>query len=242
MINGLRLAFSLLSRLPVTFPQQATNRDWGLAVLFFPLVGLVIGSALAILHQTLPTGNAVTAALLVVVWVWLTGGLHLDGLADTADGWIGGMGNRERTLAIMKDAACGPAGVTAITLTLLIKFSCLQDVSLPSWSLLLPPLAGRLAMVVMILTTPYAREQGMGSQFWQHLPRREAVVFSVVLTIFLSLFLPWPTFLLLPLALWWWRRALLDRLGGSTGDTTGAVCEGVEGLVLVVCLLAWGGN
>jgi adenosylcobinamide-GDP ribazoletransferase len=68
------------------------------------------------------------AALLLTVWVLLSGGLHLDGLADSADAWLGGFGDRERTLTIMKDPRSGPIAVVVLVLVLLLKFCALAGV------------------------------------------------------------------------------------------------------------------
>ena len=128
MIRAFILALQLLTRLPVpslsTPPQP---QELGQAVLFFPVVGLLIGGVLAGLEGALGWMDpGILAALLLTVWVLITGGLHLDGLADTADAWIGGQGDRDRTLAIMKDPRSGPMAITVIALILLNKFAGLQ--------------------------------------------------------------------------------------------------------------------
>ncbi|WP_173644308.1 adenosylcobinamide-GDP ribazoletransferase, partial [Xanthomonas citri] len=88
------------------------------------------------------------AALLLSAWVWLTGALHLDGLADTTDAWVGGMGERRRTLAIMKDPASGPMAVTAVVLVLLLKCAALASLLAQApTTLWLAPLLARSALV-----------------------------------------------------------------------------------------------
>src|SRR5690606_41444159 len=114
----LLIALQFLTRLPVRLPGLPTAQENGRSLLWYPLVGLLIGSLLVLawlLLQGVSTG--LQAALLLAIWVWLSGGLHVDGLADTADAWVGGYGDRERTLASIKDPACGPVGV--ITLAVL---------------------------------------------------------------------------------------------------------------------------
>ncbi len=127
MIRALTLALQLLTRLPVpslrTPPQP---QELGQAVLFFPVVGLLIGGALVGIHFALRGSDpGVAAALILTIWVLVTGGLHLDGLADTADAWIGGQGDRDRTLAIMKDPRSGPIAIAVIALVLISKFAVL---------------------------------------------------------------------------------------------------------------------
>lgn len=104
----LSTALALMTRLPSGLNRAPDDRDQGLAVACYPLVGLIVGLLLWLggaaggwLHwQSTPL-----AILLVAAWVLITGALHLDGLADSADAWLGGYGDRERTLRIMKDPA-----------------------------------------------------------------------------------------------------------------------------------------
>lgn len=232
-MRGLIVAFGFLTRLPV--PRVAIDAEAQAASLkWYPLVGLALGvllvGASALLHA-MPVLPA--AAMLLVAWVALTGALHLDGLADSADAWIGGMGDRERTLSIMKDPRSGPAGVVALVLVLLLKFSALATLANP-WLLLLPPLLGRGAVVAWFLTTRYVRSQGLGE------PLRGAPAtgcrIAVLLSVIACLCFGKAGLLALVAAVitgWLWRRACVARLGGFTGDTAGALVELVEATTLV---------
>jgi adenosylcobinamide-GDP ribazoletransferase len=98
------VALQFLTRLPVHMPEPPDEREIGQSLLYYPLVGLLLGLMLAALAWAMRDGSSMLhAALLLAMWVLMTGGLHLDGLADSADAWVGGQGSRERTLAIMKD-------------------------------------------------------------------------------------------------------------------------------------------
>ncbi len=110
------------------------------------------------------------AALLLSLWVLLSGGLHLDGLADSADA-LGGFGDRERTLTIMKDPRSGPIAVVTLVLVLLLKFAAILALieSNHSIGLLLAPLIGRSAMLALFLGTPYVRAGGLGQALADHL-------------------------------------------------------------------------
>ncbi|MET0351588.1 MAG: adenosylcobinamide-GDP ribazoletransferase [Rhizobacter sp.] len=227
-MRGLVTAFAFLTRVPmprvtIGAREQAASLKW------YPFVGLVLGvmlGALALLMQAwtpLPG-----AALLLVVWVALTGALHLDGLADSADAWIGGMGDRERTLAIMKDPRSGPAGVVALVLVLLLKFSALASLADPLL-LVLPPLLGRAASVGLFLTTPYVREGGLGSAL-RGAPANGCRI-ALVATLVVALCFGTRGMAAVAIALVigaCWRRACLHRLGGFTGDTAGALVEMIE--------------
>jgi adenosylcobinamide-GDP ribazoletransferase len=118
------IALQFLTVLPIELKQIPTAKQNGQSVLFYPLVGLLIGLilfGLSILLVKVPI--ILVATIILVIWIWLTGGLHLDGLADTADAWVGGFGDRERTLKIMKDPSCGPIGVLSLVIVCLMKFS-----------------------------------------------------------------------------------------------------------------------
>ncbi len=78
---------------------------------------------IALLLQALPL--VLLSSVILVLWIWLTGGLHLDGLADTADAWVGGFGDKARTLEIMKDPSCGPIGVLSLVIVCILKWSAL---------------------------------------------------------------------------------------------------------------------
>lgn len=171
------IALQFLSSLPVSLPGMPEPRELGRSLLFYPLVGLLFGLLLWLASLLLQgTPAPLHAALLLTVWVLLSGALHLDGLADSADAWLGGFGDRERTLQIMKDPRSGPIAVVTLVLVLLLKFCALwvlveQGIGA---QLLLAPLIGRAAMLGLFLCTPYVRPGGLGQALAEHLPRRAA--------------------------------------------------------------------
>ena len=183
------------------------------------------------------------AALLLLVWVLFTGALHLDGLADSADAWLGGRGDRARTLEIMKDSRSGPAAIVAVALVLIVKFAALSAFTHAAYwpVLVLAPLLGRASLVLLFLTTPYVRAEGIGAAHAANLPRGSAVIVLLTVAILVPVFLGyaglWPVVAALAMV-WLLRRLMLQRLGGATGDTLGASCEIVEAAVLMVMVLA----
>ena len=230
------LALQFLTRIPVPFTFVATDKQLGQSVLFYPLVGLLIG-ALLIACAALLNGVSLSlqAAIILTVWVLLSGGLHLDGLADCADAWVGGLGDRQRTLDIMKDPAAGPVAVIILVLLLLLKWNALQLVLTTQAlkELMIIPVLGRTALLMLMLTTPYIRKNGLGEKLIQNLPLTQAkVLVGVVLLsiVFLSGFLP---VVLAGLVLTWLRYTAVQRLGGMTGDVYGAAVELVEMTVLL---------
>lgn len=242
-MRPLLIALQFLTVLPIRSKEPPGADATGRSVAYYPLVGLLLGVLLATLAWALrDAAEHVAAALLLAVWVAMTGALHLDGLADSADAWIGGFGDRDRTLAIMKDPYCGPAAVVTLVLVLLIKFTALAHLILNEhWAILaLAPILGRTTLVFLFLTTPYVRPHGLGSLLANHLPRRACwVVACVTLTVvplIAGLAVIWLLlaagciFLIL-------RRFMLQRLGGTTGDTAGALVEITEAVVLLTAAL-----
>lgn len=231
-------ALQFLTSLPIRLPAMPTPEQQGRSLLYYPVVGLLLGALLCLVALVLDGAPPlVQAALLLTLWVALTGALHLDGLADSADAWLGGFGDRERTLEIMKDPRSGPVAVVALVLLLLLKFTALlallqaQQYS----ALLLAPLLGRAALLALFLCTPYVRSNGLGHALATNLPRTWAKGVLLLVAIGCLLFgssglivlaLAVVTFLLA-------RRAMLRRLGGTTGDTAGALLELVECTVLI---------
>ncbi len=209
------------------------------SLFWFPLVGLLLGGMLwggAALLEWWHAPDLLRAVLLLVAWVALTGALHLDGLADTADAWLGGMGDRERTLAIMKDPCAGPAGVVAVVLVLLVKFAALAAAS--GLFVLLAVFCGRVVLVLLFLTTPYVRPGGMG----ESLARSDWQAVTGVFAGLVPLLLLWPVPTLLALGVTGvifpvQRHRLIRRLGGTTGDTAGALVEWTEAAVVTVLVL-----
>jgi len=118
------LALSLLTRLPVANINNIQAQDSGRSALFYPFIGLIIGVLITLPLMIFGTTPALLmASILVTLWAIITGALHLDGLADSADGWLGGMGDKEKIQTIMKDPRVGTAGVVAIICLLVLKVS-----------------------------------------------------------------------------------------------------------------------
>ena len=239
-MNAFYAAVQFLTRLPTPRLAYYDAVLGGRAAVYFPLVGLLIGLLLwaaAGLAGGLPPG--VLAALLLTLWVGLTGGLHLDGLGDSADAWLGGHGDRARSLAIMQDPRAGAAAVIAIALLLIVKFAALQALLATGHllGLLLAPVLGRAASLGLFLTTPSAREEGFGAALTRHLPRRPASLALLGAALAAPLLagvaglwaLLWVC--ALGLALRW---LCLRRLGGTTGDVAGALTEIAEAATLLV--------
>jgi adenosylcobinamide-GDP ribazoletransferase len=170
-----------------------------------------------------------------------SGCLHLDGLSDTADGFLSSR-TRERILEIMKDSHTGAMGVIAIVCLLLVKFAVLA--SLPAETLwpavLLMPLAGRCAIVLQIALLPYARPSGLGNIFYRRSSWLAAFLAVGILAVVAGGLvgprglIVWAACLVVALA---FSAYAYRKIGGATGDTFGAVCEIVEVVPALVLAL-----
>ncbi|MBT3196399.1 MAG: adenosylcobinamide-GDP ribazoletransferase [Gammaproteobacteria bacterium] len=240
-MQPLIIAFQLLTRLPIPFAVEQSGKNRGYSILFYPLVGATIGGLLMLLALLLE-GQPVTlqAALLLTLWVGLTGGLHLDGLADSADAWVGGLGDREKMLAIMKEPTSGPMGVTAIVLVLIVKWSALEALLEEGRLLLLiwSPLLARTLLITLFQTTIYLRKGGMGESLADNIPDRIAWLLQLsVVGVALMAGLHGAVILLYLGGALFYRWLVVRQLGGITGDVAGAMVEKMEVLLLLLMVL-----
>lgn len=237
MWADIRTAFSFLTILPFGTPSR---RQPGWSFSWYPLVGLSIGLCLALIAQFAPFAADIKAFCVVLTWIVLTGGLHLDGFGDSCDGLFASV-TAERRLEIMRDPRAGNWAVTGLLLLLLGKWLFLQGIA-PLW-LIAPPVIGRWAMTLMVFMHPYARVSGLGSHFraglsWPQPAIATAILFTVMLLM--------PDWLIaisivasgfaISLVISWWARGRLN--GGLTGDVYGAICEVTE-LVCLTGLYLW---
>lgn len=241
MFNSFRLAISFLTIFPF-YKKMANNQELASSVSYYPLVGLLIGALAAGscygLHSMGLTLSADVVALVIMLIV--TGGLHMDGLMDTADGIFSGR-DRERKLEIMKDSRVGAMGVIAFGAVFLLKIALLFDLTLGPklTALILAPSAGRWAMAICIIRYPYARPTGLGGCL-QQAGYKQLLVASIIL-----LAASWglagiPGLLVLAAvvpAVGVIAVLIMTCLGGMTGDTYGATGELIETWTIFIILL-----
>lgn len=240
-------ALQFLTVLPTpALPSPVSARELGLSLLWYPVVGLLIGALLVISGSLLSLPVSVQAVLVVLVWAVVTGALHLDGLADCADALLGGLGDRERTLSLLKDPLCGSMAVVALVLALLSKWllvEALLEVGHVHWLLIVPALA-RFALLPFFATTPYVRSGGLGAALAAHYPRTAANRLVMAAGLFALLFAGvWVTFVVsigMAITFFAVRRLAMTRLGGFTGDVAGALVELMELAVMLALLSVLG--
>jgi adenosylcobinamide-GDP ribazoletransferase len=243
-VRRLVVAVAFLTRLPVPGQPAADASEVGRAAPFFPAAGALLGAIAAasahVLAPRLP--SFLCASLVVALLALLTGALHLDGLADMADGFGGGR-TRDDVLRIMRDHAIGTYGAAALALDLIAKVAAISALLAAGvavrWLVLAPALA-RWTPVALACFLPYARpEGGLGATVTKHrsvgglvvatamaavlaigaLGARGAIAFAAVLA-FAAVH----------------GAACRRRIGGLTGDTLGAGIEMAEALVLVLAV------
>lgn len=236
------IALQFLSRLHVVKQTIWTDEDFGRSVLYFPLVGLVIGLVLCALQAVFFAlfSQPYAAVLVTASWLFITGGLHADGLIDTADGIFSGR-SRERMLEILKDSRVGANGVMAFFFVMALKITFLANIGagfLPA-VLLAVPAAARFAVLIGIFEFPYAREQGLGKAFADYAPP-QALGKAFIPAVLPALYCHAVHFFFLGAAILfslWFYLALSRRLGGLTGDTYGACIECCETALLGLAVL-----
>ena len=232
---SLRRAWAFLTRLPGGAHPE-TDQDLGRSVPWFPLVGAVIGCLSGAVYWALhgPLGALLAAVLAVAVGVVATGGLHEDGLADTADA-LGGS-TRERRLEIMKDSRVGAFGVLALVLSTLVRVFAVASLAPVDGlaALVVAHMLGR-TMAVAVMGVAPAAGTGLGHSYTTHLPRAWTIVAVVVsAAAAASLGLPGAGSLAAAAAGTAMVGLVASRaFGGTTGDVLGATEQVVEMAVLV---------
>jgi adenosylcobinamide-GDP ribazoletransferase len=236
-MRNVRIAFGLMTTLPFNLPDDWSAGDSGRASVWYPLVGLVVGAltwlawkAAALVFPPLAAG-----VIALVVWVALTGGLHLDGLADCCDGLFASV-TKERRLEIMKDPHVGAFGVIGLVLVLLLKAAALASLtSTSSFGTLLAASLARWCILPAGLL-PLARPSGMGADFASGF-RRSFLLWGAIIPVAIALLLGLRGILSLSIGvcatalILWFAKS---RIGGVTGDVFGMVVEVVETIVLLV--------
>ncbi len=221
-----------LTTIPLPLDLGAKEEDYGKGLVFAPVVGLLLGCLLAGAFFLLNAVFSVrlAAALIVAVYLVLTGGLHIDGLGDTFDGVMSHR-SREKILEIMKDSRVGTNAVIAIFAVLMLDWLAISETDPSNYAsvLLLFPVAGRIGSVTCAAVSRYARSGGgLGKSFIDYCGKTElaaglilsALIFFAVTGAMGLIYVIIPILTALMFTAWFGRK-----IGGATGDVLGAVCE-----------------
>ncbi|MFT6264699.1 MAG: adenosylcobinamide-GDP ribazoletransferase [Oleiphilaceae bacterium] len=247
-LQPLLIAIQFLSSLPVGHLPMPKDKNVGTSLMFYPMVGALLGLILSVFALGLMQvfGSGLSAALLLSAWVILTGALHIDGLADCADAWMGGLGSKKRTLELMKDPTSGPIAIATVVLVLLVKYAALealltQTMAQQSYYLVLiwPLMLSRMSATILFATTPYARKNGLGKAISEHLSTNAVWGVCCIILVLACLVFKWYliTILVVGFAVFiYLRHLMLSRIDGCTGDTAGALIELSEVAILLTCV------
>lgn len=253
-------ALMFLTRLPVgRWLTQADDHTAKRAVLFYPLVGVVVGALLLITaYGVASLGPHLAAALVLVLWVAVTGALHLDGLADCMDAYYAGHKcidageRRQRVLAVMHDPACGAIALVSLILLLLVKWAALVtlfSIAVTNatfffmlLAVIVAPVLARTIILPFMTLNHYARQDGSVPKAQSHTATAHWGVALGVFTLCV-LALGWAATVVLLLGLialmLFWARLWQRQIGGYTGDCLGALVELAEALVLILWVALW---
>ncbi len=256
MIKNFITALQFLTIFTIKKKHEVEEGDLARSMLYFPLIGFLIGLILVYADKAFTIAAlpyTIGNLFLLILSVFITRALHIDGLADTFDGIMGG-GDHKSRLAIMKDSRIGTAGTLGIIFVMFLKYLCFNNLfnSEKVAALLTAPMLGRWSQTLMVFKANYSREEGMAKAFVGHLRFSSMAAASIVAvglsafvtlredahSVFLVLSLICGVLLLTFLG----RRYLARKVGGVTGDTIGAVSELNEALVLLLFVILTFGN
>jgi adenosylcobinamide-GDP ribazoletransferase len=247
MFRNFITALQFLTIFTVKRDHEPDESDLGRSMVYFPLVGFLIGLILVYADKAFLWlfPDTISNVFLVLIPIVITRALHTDGLADSIDGLTGGR-DRESRLAIMRDSRIGTAGSLALFFVLLVRYVCLNSLfyDYKTAALLTAPAFGRWSQMLMMFEASYAREQGTGGAFVGHV-RFGGLVAATAVTVGLSGFVIYEYDMItailaiaIPFAVaaftLLWRWFVTRKVGGVTGDTVGAASEMNEALTLLL--------
>lgn len=235
-LRDIKVAIGFLTLIRTSVSPPPDMREVGKAAWAFPVVGMFIGISLALFYGmcSIFTPQSVAAILALILWVVITGGLHLDGWTDCWDA-LGAAVPTERRVEILKDSRLGAFGAIALFLLLTTKVVTLMAMTSPAVGIFIAPIMGR-SMMILASRGSRTSESGMAASFLEGVERRSCNFcwgFSIVMGLFAGL-----VGLLSIGAAYasgsWFRRLAESRIGFVNGDVLGSICELVEVTVLII--------
>jgi len=244
VLNDFLLMIQFFTRIPVNKNLQCEKENFRRGAFFLPVVAFIIGGIELLIYLGLKNflPPNVIIVLLILFTAMITGGLHMDGLADTCDGFFS-LRDKERIIEIMKDSRIGSYGTIALIIDLLLKYQLLYSLVLKGYSIaiLLAPIIGRISILFLCLSKRTAKKNGSGNIFIGNMCK--PIIFSITIivliisTYFLGLkatIIPFIGVLLITYLLY---LLCLNKINGLTGDTLGACNELGEITYLLILLM-----
>lgn len=227
MIKGLILSLQFFTRIPINIPIDFNEENIKWSIFFLPLVGSIIGGLGGLVYYFLALYNILIAGILtLLITIILTGGLHIDGLSDTIDGFLANK-EKERTLDIMSDSRIGAFGVLSIVLLILFKYILIISTDSLPLIMALSFINSRLVVSRIISYKKPAKKKGLGSMFHESNPKKLSIISSLIYLIILLII---DIRYIIPLAITFIAGEYISyisykKIEGVTGDVYGAVIE-----------------
>lgn len=240
ILESIVVAFQFLTRLYLPINVEWDTANLRRSLTWFGLVGAFIGVILAgamTLFNRFDLIPAVAAIIILLIWIFITGGMHIDGISDMADGFFS-MRDKEKTLEIMKDSHVGAFGVITIVFLLLIKFEMLKEfiiIEKNVWLLILPPTIARIAAGLVLSFYETTKKSGLGYTFHSSDPRIFWAI-GFIVTLIISSILNIKSLIFIGIAILASNLMALwakKKIGGLNGDIYGAIVETVEVIGMV---------
>lgn len=227
MIKGLILAIQFFSRIPINMNVDFNDKNIRYSIFYLPVVGAIIGGLGGLIYYFLfPFNKLIASFLTLLVTIILTGGLHIDGLSDTFDGFLSNR-DKERTLEIMKDSRIGAFGVLSIVLLILSKFILIMSIENLPLALILSFANSRLVVSYIISYKKVARPGGLGDLFHKSKPKNLMLISGII---YLAVLILLDIRYVIPLIVTFAAAEYISyisykKIDGLTGDVYGAIIE-----------------
>ena len=227
MIKGLILSLQFFSRIPINMTIDFNSKNLKYCIFFLPLVGAIIGALGGLSYYILSPHNLMIASFIsLLVTIILTGGLHLDGLSDTFDGFLSSR-EKEETLEIMKDSTIGAFGALSLIILVFFKFILFFNIESLTLVLILSFTNSRWIVSWIIASKKISKSNGLGKMFSDSKPRKFVVLSGIIYTFILLLT---NIKYIIPLTLNFLLAQYIShisykKIGGLTGDVYGCIIE-----------------
>jgi len=241
MIKSFLLAAQFLTVIPIKI-RGIDEKKIARSLVYFPLVGAILGLILVAINtllQAIYLPRLSVDIVILVALIFLTGGMHLDGLSDTFDAFLSGK-NKEEMLKIMRDSHCGVMGVLGLITVILLKLAFLYSIIgfLKPQALILMCALSRWGMVFSIFLFPYARQDGKAKAYIEGINVKVFII-STIASLLLA-FIVWQAMgvfimLIIAICVFLMGKFIKRKIQGITGDTLGATCEITE-IIILICV------
>ncbi|NFA60985.1 adenosylcobinamide-GDP ribazoletransferase [Clostridium sporogenes] len=244
ILNDFLLMIQFFTRIPVNKNLQCQKENFRRGAFFLPVVAFIIGGMEFLIYlgfkNFLPVN--VIIVLLILFTAMVTGGIHMDGLADTCDGFFS-LRDKERIIEIMKDSRMGAFGTIAMIINLLLKYQLLYSLVLKDCSIAinLAPVIGRISILFLCLSKRTAKKNGSGNIYIGNMSKPIIFLITVIAlainTYFLGLKITIISFIAVLIITYLFYLLCLNKINGLTGDTLGA-CNEIGEITFLLALLA----